>query len=142
MFDPRITSTVGHTTLKRRKASRQNLTPNRSDLPRPQYQNPFYQVMPKHQTQHSEPVNTPVTQFQSQTNLQFQSPIVQNPIQSRVIPHFNLPSNLQSTLQVPSSKKHVYLEKTNDLILIYFFLNSVIFLRMQGIVLLTKIYGN
>ena len=43
---------------------------------------------------------------------------------------------------MPSSKKHVYLEKTNDLILIFFFLNSVIFLRMQGIVLLTKIYGN
>jgi hypothetical protein len=43
---------------------------------------------------------------------------------------------------MPSSKKHVYLEKTNDLILIFFFLNSVIFLRMQGIVLLTKIYDN
>jgi hypothetical protein len=25
---------------------------------------------------------------------------------------------------MPSSKKHVYLEKTNDLILIFFFLNS------------------
>jgi hypothetical protein len=43
---------------------------------------------------------------------------------------------------MPCGKKHVYLEKTNDLILIFFFLNSVIFLRMQGIVLLTKIYGN
>ena len=43
---------------------------------------------------------------------------------------------------MPSSKKHVYLEKTNDLILIFFFLNSVIFLRTQGIVLSTKIYGN
>jgi len=30
---------------------------------------------------------------------------------------------------IPSSKKHVYLEKINDFILIYFFSNSVIFLR-------------
>jgi len=79
-FYPRITSTVGLTTRKRRKLSRRNVIPNRSDLPRPQYPNPIDQVMPQRQTQHSEPVNTPVTQFQSQANLQFQSPIVQNPV--------------------------------------------------------------
>ena len=33
IFPPRITSTVGLTTRKRRKLSRQNVTPNRSDLP-------------------------------------------------------------------------------------------------------------
>ena len=63
IVDPIITSTVGLTTGKRRKASRLNVNPNRSDLSRPQYPNSFDQVMPKHQTQHSEPVNTPVTQF-------------------------------------------------------------------------------
>ena len=98
IFPPRITSTVGLTTGKGRKLSRQNVTPNRSDLPRPQYPNPFDQVIQQH---HSEPVNTPITQLQPQENLQFQSPIVQNPIQSRVTPQFSLPSNLQSTLQVP-----------------------------------------
>jgi hypothetical protein len=41
---------------------------------------------------------------------------------------------------MPSGKKHVYLEKTNDLILIFFFLNSVIFLRMQGIVLFFRFF--
>jgi hypothetical protein len=97
IFAPRVTSTVGLTTRKLRKVSRQNVTPNRSDLPRPQYQNRFDQFMP----QHSEPVYTPVTQFQPQSNIQCQSPIVQNPIQSRVTPQFSLPSNLQNTLQVP-----------------------------------------
>ena len=33
---------------------------------------------------------------------------------------------------MPSSKNHVYLEKTNDLTLIFFFLNSVIFLQDAG----------
>jgi hypothetical protein len=42
--------------------TRQNVTPNRSDLHRPQYPNPFDQVIPQHQTQHSTPVNIPVTQ--------------------------------------------------------------------------------
>jgi hypothetical protein len=65
--------------------------------------NPIDQVMPQHQAQHSEPVNTPLTQFQPQANLQFQSPIVQNPVQSRVTPQFSLPSNLQSTLQGPDN---------------------------------------
>ena len=97
IFFPRVTSTVGLTTMKRRKVSRQNVTPNRSDLPRPQYQNPFKQAIP----QHSEPVYTLVTQFQPQANIQFQSPIIQNSIQSRVTPQFSLPGNLQSTLQVP-----------------------------------------
>ena len=67
IFAPRVTGTVGLTTRKRRKVSRQNVTPNRSDLPRPQYQNPFDQFIP----QHSEPVYTPVTQFQPQANIQF-----------------------------------------------------------------------
>jgi hypothetical protein len=63
VFLPRITSTVWLTTRKRRKESRQNVTSNRSDLPRPQYPNPFDQVISQHQTQHSTPVNIPVTQF-------------------------------------------------------------------------------
>lgn len=103
IFYPRITSTVGLTTRKRRSLSRRNVTLNRPDLPRSQYPNPVDQAMPKHQTQHSEPVNTTVTQFQPQANLQFQSPIVQNPLQSRVTPPFSLPSNLQSTLQGPDN---------------------------------------
>jgi hypothetical protein len=43
---------------------------------------------------------------------------------------------------MPSSKKHVYLEKNNNCILIKKKINSVNFLGMQGIVLLTKLYGN
>ena len=62
-FYPRITSTVGLTTRKRRTLSWRNVTLNRSDLPRPQYPNPIDQVMPQHQAQHSEPVKTPLTQF-------------------------------------------------------------------------------
>ena len=63
IFYSRITSTVGLTTRKRRTLSRRNVTLNRSDLPRPQYPNPIDQAMPQHQAQHSEPVNTPLTQF-------------------------------------------------------------------------------
>jgi hypothetical protein len=63
IFYPRITSTVGFTTRKRRTLSWRNVTLNRSDLPRRQYPNPIDQVMPQHQAQHSEPVNTPLTQF-------------------------------------------------------------------------------
>lgn len=100
-FSPTLTSTVGNTTRKTRKLSRQNVNPNRSDLPRPKYQNPFNQVIPQHQIPYSEPVYTAVTQFQPQTNVQFESPMVQNPIQPRVTPQFGLPSNLQGTLQGP-----------------------------------------
>jgi len=63
IFYPRITSTVGLTTRKRRTLSRRDVTLNRSDLPRPQYPNPIDQAMLQHQAQHSESVNTPLTQF-------------------------------------------------------------------------------